>query len=238
MLSHLWDMPRVVLSFLLLSTFLVSTLAQDSLKRMDPDVWLDEPAVRAMLEWAAASPECLTTIVRSSHGVLHCPMGSGSDLFLRSGDLRVVTDGAGHNKSVSHNVGFNLAAKHIVSNGTLYSLGGKGFWDAHAKLIQFIEKTGEWELVLMGDGPACVTSRRTWYDIPASAVLAIDEGEWGSSPATEDVVWKLDLRRFEWGLIRECGIGAKTRFVPCCALLCTSDRYGSLSPIWSRQHLV
>ena len=169
-------MPRVVLSFLLLSTFLVSTLAQDPLKRMDPNVWLDEPAVRAMLEWAAACPECLTTTVRSPHGVLHRPMGSGTDLFLRSGDLRVVTDGAGHNKSVSHNVGFNLAAKHLVNNGTLYSLGGKGFWDAHAKLIQFIEKTGEWELVLMGDGPECVTSRRTWFDMPGSAVLAIDGG--------------------------------------------------------------
>ena len=83
--------------------------------------------------------------------VFACPLGNGPQL-LRDGDLRVVLDASGANRSISHNIGFNLAAKHFRFNQRLYSLGGRGFWNAHAKLVEFIEKTGEWELVMMEGG--------------------------------------------------------------------------------------
>lgn len=165
---------------------------------MDPDVWLSLPDVEAMSEWAGDHASATSLTVMSQVGVLHTPLGSGPLRLVRDGDLRVVLDSSGANRSISHNLGFNLSAKHFRFNQRLYSLGGRGFWNAHAKLVEFIEKTGEWELVMMEGGPHCTTMRGSWFDVDKGVVYAIEEGEWGLASQEQDVVWKLDLRALRW----------------------------------------
>lgn len=186
------------LPFLLLSALAMNGLAQDPLKRMDPDVWLSRPGVLSMLEWADACTSRDALTVFSNEGSMHAPMGSGGNVLVREGDLRVVLDSLGINRSTSHNLGFNLSAKHFSHNGRLFSLGGRGFWNAHAKLIEFIPKTGEWELVMMEPGPDCVTVRGSFFDGENDVVYAIEEGQWGRTAAEQDVVWKLDLEGARW----------------------------------------
>lgn len=165
---------------------------------MDPDVWLSLPDVEAMREWAGDHASATALTVMSQAGVLHAPLGSGPLRLLRDGDLRVVLDSSGANRSISHNLGFNLSAKHFRFNQRLYSLGGRGFWHAHAKLIEFIEKTGEWELVMMDGGPHCATFRYSCFDIDNGIVYAIEDGKWGRAAQEQDVVWKLDLEAMSW----------------------------------------
>ena len=191
-------MLRTTLPFLLLSTIAISGPSQDPLKRMDPDVWLSLPDVESMREWAGDHGSAASLTVMSEAGVLHAPLGNGPQQLLRDGDLRVVLDASGANRSISHNIGFNLAAKHFRFNQRLYSLGGRGFWNAHAKLVEFIEKTGEWELVMMEGGPHCTTVRGSWFDREEGFVYAIEEGKWGRSAQEQDVVWKLNLEALSW----------------------------------------
>ena len=169
---------------------------------MDPDDWLDQNQVHQMLTWAAAHPKLNSGFVHSAAGRLCMPSGGQGEVFLRDGDLRVVTDANGENKSVSHNLGFNLSAKHIVADGRVMSLGGRGFWDGHAKLVEFMERTGEWELVVMEKGPECVTNSGTWYNSANREMVAIDEKRWGRSTNDEpDVVWTLDLKARKWSIL-------------------------------------
>ena len=155
--GHLCQVLRSTLPFLLLSALAISGPAQDPLKRMAPDAWLSLPGVEAMRDWAGEHSSSTSLTVMSQNGSFHAPLGLGPHLLVRHGDLRVVLDSSGANRSNSHNLGFNLAAKHLRFNQRLYSLGGRGFWNAHAKLVEFIEKTGEWELVMMEGGPHCTT---------------------------------------------------------------------------------
>lgn len=165
---------------------------------MDPDVWLSLPGVETMREWAGEHASSTSLTVMSQVGVLHAPLGRGAQRLVRDGDLRVVLDSSGANRSISHNIGFNLAAKHLRFNQRLYSLGGRGFWNAHAKLVEFIEKTGEWEVVLMDGGPHCTTVSGSCFDVEKGVVYAIEEGQWGRSAQEQDIVWKLDLEALSW----------------------------------------
>ena len=165
---------------------------------MDPDIWLSLPDVETMRAWAGEHALSTSLTVMSEVGVLHAPLGRGAQRLVRDGDLRVVLDSSGVNRSISHNIGFNLAAKHFRFNQRLYSLGGRGFWNAHAKLVEFIEKTGEWELVMMDGGPHCTTLRGSSLDVDKGFVYAIEEGKWGRSSQEQDVVWKLDLAALSW----------------------------------------
>ena len=160
---------------------------------MAPDAWLSLPGVEAMRDWAGEHSSSTSLTVMSQNGSFHAPLGLGPHLLVRHGDLRVVLDSSGANRSNSHNLGFNLAAKHLRFNQRLYSLGGRGFWNAHAKLVEFIEKTGEWELVMMEGGPHCTTVLGSCFDVDKGVVYAIEEGQWGRSAQEQDVVWKLDL---------------------------------------------
>ena len=189
---------KTALPFLLLSAVAISVSAQDPLKRMDPDIWLTRPAVEAMREWAREHDSASSLTVSSGEGALHAPLGSNAQLLLRAGDLRVVLDSSRVNRSVSHNLGFNLSAKDLTFKNRTYSLGGRGFWDAHAKLIEFIEKTGEWELVTMENGPHSVTERGSFFDRENGKVYAIDEGKWGLAAQEKRVVWELDLEALRW----------------------------------------
>ena len=168
---------------------------------MDPNDWLSMPEIQSIRDWASVHDSATALTVMSNEGVLHRPIGLGPKVLVRDGDLRVMLDSTGLNRSASHNLGFNLAAKHFTYNHRLYSLGGRGFWNAHAKLIEFIEKTGEWELVSMAEGPQCVTVRGTCFDVQQGVLYAIEEGDWGRTAERQDVVWRLGLEDLQWDRI-------------------------------------
>lgn len=191
-----------MLTILGLCLFPGGVFCQDESKRMDPDEWLAEDQVRQMLVWAAAHPDLSSGFVQSPSGRFWMPSNGQGQVFLRDGDLRVVADAEGENKSVSHNLGFNLGAKHFVLDEQVMSLGGRGFWNGHAKLVKFMERTGEWELVPMEKGPECVTHATTWYNAVQRQVVAIDERKWGrATNDAPDVVWALDLDANTWSLL-------------------------------------
>lgn len=167
---------------------------------MDPDAWLSLTEVGGMLNWASGHDGAYTMQLWSPSGELRKPCGTGSNWLIRNGDLRVVLDSEHVNLSRSHNLGFNLGSKSMVHNGRLLSLGGRGFWDGHAKLIEFVEKSGEWEWVMTeGEGPECAIRVSSWFEPRTGQVFAIDEGDWGK---TNDVgpneVWRLDVDAQSW----------------------------------------
>lgn len=199
---ELWLVLRWFLTITGLTLSVGIALAQDESKRINPDDWLAQDLVRQMMVWADSHSEWSSGFVHSSAGRFLMPSGGKGQVFLRDGDLRVVADANGENKSVSHNLGFNLGANHFVYDGQIMSLGGRGFWNGHAKLVQFMERTGEWELVAMEKGPECVTHASSWFNSSHGEVIAIDERRWGRSTTDDpDVAWKLDLNAKEWSLL-------------------------------------
>lgn len=183
---------------ILLSVF--TGLGQDPLKRMDPDTWLSLAEVGAMLNWASDQDGAYSMQLWSPSGELSKPHGTESNWLIRDGDLRVVLDSQHVNLSRSHNLGFNLGSKSMVHNGRLLSLGGRGFWDGHAKLIEFVEKSGEWEWVMTeGEGPECAIRVSTWFEPLTGQVFSIDEGDWGkANDAGPNEVWRLDVDAQSW----------------------------------------
>ena len=193
-------MLRCLLLFIVVLNASLSGSGQDPLKRMDPDEWLALTKVQAMLEWADEHKEAFWMDVRSDAGQLKSPCGTESDWMLRQGDLRVVLTPEHVNVSRSHNLGFNLDAKSVVYNGRILSLGGRGFWNGHAKLIEFVEKSGEWEWVMTEEnGPECVIGKSSWFNSETAQVFSIDEGAWGrSNEIGPNEVWCLDLAASSW----------------------------------------
>ncbi len=205
---------------------------QDESKRMDPDDWLGQDQVRRMIGWVGDHPELASGFVHSSAGRFWMPSAAQGQVFLRDGDLRVVADENGENASVSHNLGFNLGAKHFVFRDHIMSVGGRGFWNGHAKLIQFMERTGEWELVIAENGPECVTKESSWFNAARGEVIAIDERRWGR-PKNDgpDVVWKLDLDAKKWSVLGKVN-PQMTLFIRGSGLFVDLDDYG----IWMGGH--
>lgn len=76
------------------------------------------------------------------------------------------------------------------------SLGGIGFWEQHAKLIEFSEATGEWELLSTNSGPGFVKASGCWLEPGGGAVVAVSH-ETDAEPSGGQV-WRLDLRNFKW----------------------------------------
>ena len=174
--------------------------AQDPFKRMDPDGWLALNEVQTMLKWTEAQEGAFWAEVWSDVGELRTPCGADSKWTLRHGDLRVVLTEGHENISRSHNLGFNLGAKSVVFNERLLSLGGRGYWNGHSKLIEFVEKSGEWEWVMTEEeGPECVIRTSSWFNSETAQVFSLDEGKWGRSNETGPTeVWCLDLASSSW----------------------------------------
>lgn len=173
---------------------------QDQRKRMDPDAWLSMDQVKAMLDWAGEKEGAFWLFVSSDAGRLNQPCGVESNWTLRNGDLRVVVGKDHVNRSRSHNLGFNLGTKSVVYNERVFSVGGRGFWNGHSKLIEFVEKSGEWEWVMTEqDGPECTMQMSSWFNPKTGKVFSIDEGKWGrSNEAGKGEVWCLDLSSLAW----------------------------------------
>ncbi len=173
--------------------------AQDMSKRMDPEVWLAQENISDAVEFGrqlAAGDAALDWVcVRVDGDAVKRPRGAG-DIWHRMGDLRLVLDSAGLNLSRSHNIGFNYGAFEFSYRGRLMALGGLGFWEQHAKLIEFSPGTGEWERLATGMGPGFVKASGCWLTADMSSVVAVSH-ETEQDPE-DGVVWELDLTSFHW----------------------------------------
>lgn len=182
-----------------MSGMLTGVHAQDVDRRMDPDDWFAQDNISTAFQFGQQVSGDVADWGEVAIGreLLFSPIGhDGSPFWLKSGDLRLVLDAAGTNLSVSHNIGFNYGAFSFVHRGRLMSLGGMGFWERHAKLIEFSEATGEWELLSTNSGPGSVKSAGCWLEPRGGAVLAVSHAT--DVEPKRGQVWKLDLRNFKW----------------------------------------
>ena len=193
-------MLRCTLLALVFCVIALVGLGQDPFKRMDPDEWLALNDVQTMVQWTEAKEGAFWSEVWSDVGALRTPCSADPKWTLRNGDLRVVLTAGHENISRSHNLGFNVGAKSVVFNERLLSLGGRGYWNGHSKLIEFVEKSGEWEWVMTEEeGPECVIRTSSWFNSATGQVFSLDEGQWGRSNETgRTEVWCLDVASSSW----------------------------------------
>lgn len=187
-----------------LISFFVITLTcsgQNPLMRMDPDEWLDAHLDSAMVKLLFGDTSAYSVKLRHSEVALEI-FRSGQDAFgVRcGGDLRIVLDQDGRNISRSHNIGFNHACFTFVQEGDLHQLGGMGYWREHADLIEFHERTGEWEKIPLMDGPRTLGGSNAFHSSDADKVIVIDAqgGMRMEGTLIHRDIWSLDLRNREW----------------------------------------
>lgn len=151
-----------------------SGVAQNEWLRLQPEDWLSLDKTQAGLSMLMDDPDAYSNWVWFEEGALIAVTGSQGQVYLRSGDLRVVLDSSGRNMSKSHNVGFNNGCKLLFWNDRCYAAGGHGFWQWHSKLVEFVEATGEWELQPTEHDPHHITNVSTWWNGEASKLVAIE----------------------------------------------------------------
>ena len=173
--------------------------AQDPNKRMDPEDWLSLPVVQEALSWAEDSEDRFALQLRTPRGWLNMPARSQGKWWVREGDLRLVLDEQGQNLSKSHNIGFNLGCYQFTTlQGRKMALGGRGFWESHAKCIEFMPSSGEWELVMSSEGPAHVNAHGCWLESNSNAIWCITEASKAAWDTEDSPVWSLDASKAEW----------------------------------------
>ena len=147
---------------------------QDPLRRMDPDEWFQLEEVQDAWTILRGRRTSYSANVWCSSGALEMVGGSHGEAFGRVDDMRLILDANGQSIGRSHNHGFNLGARHFFHHDRRYALGGRGFWNAHAKLVEFVPSTGEWELQPCVNAPEHVMGGLTWYEEEVEQVVAID----------------------------------------------------------------
>ena len=173
--------------------------SQDASRRMEPEVWFQQKNISAAFQFANAAVASRPALYRSHLSVGRDVLvkgAGGSGAWLRDGDMRLVLDDAGFNLSRSHNIGFNYEAYHFSFRDRLMSLGGKGFWEQHAKLIEFLPESGEWEWLPCASGPAHVRAAGCWLAQEKEQLWAVDEPVEGTTEGGG--VWTLDLTTLRW----------------------------------------
>ena len=173
--------------------------AQNPDKRMDPEDWMALTEVQESLTWAKEMEGAYALQLRTPRGWMYMPARSQGQWWVREGDLRLVLDQTGKNASKSHNIGFNLGCYHFTTSvGRQMSLGGLGFWEMHAKCIEFMSSSGEWELVSSSEGPAHVNMNGCWLTGPEDEVLCLTKPSGTTWEAVESAVWIYDASEAEW----------------------------------------
>ena len=172
--------------------------AQDESKRLHPLDWLDQPMVKDVFSRSRQKgPGFVSKInMGQENAVLIGPSGQSS-WWNRDGDFRLVTDSLGQNLSLSHNLGFNHGSFLFSHRGRRYSVGGRGYWRCHAELIEFVEKTGQWELIKTNVGPGHVRQIGSWLDQANGSLVSAEI--YDIANAEDDVtLWSLDIGAMEW----------------------------------------
>lgn len=142
--------------------------------------------------------------------------GSAMPLFIGAGTQQVyrldTVRGLFERLDKSVDRGMNHQAIQWVQDDTLFSLGGRGHWHAHAVLSYFNSRTGRWENLSTSGGPSTVTSDLYQWDTTGQFLYTTWDPENGapeSDPSTE--LWKLDVRGKKWsslGMLSEEAIAA------------------------------
>ena len=178
---------------------LCALFAQKPLMRMDPDDWCRRDDVQQAIGILDVCSDAYTAMVRFDDGVLVQIANGYGRWSRREEDLRVVLDSNGVNVARSHNHGFNLGAYHFNWKGRFLSLGGWGFWNEHALLVEFIPQTGEWELLPSENKPGFVQGNMAWFDQGRDVVLALEHNnQLGENWSGERPVYSLDLETRTW----------------------------------------
>lgn len=165
---------------------------------MHPLDWLDQPTVKDVFERSRQKGAGFVSRINmgQENAILIGPSGQLS-WWNRDGDFRLVTDSLGQNLSLSHNLGFNHGSFLFSHRGRRYSVGGRGYWRSHADLIEFVEKTGQWELIKTNDGPGHVRQIGSWLDEANGSLVCAEI--YDVSNAEDDVtLWSLDIAAMEW----------------------------------------
>lgn len=176
--------------------------AQDATRRMDPEDWFHQENIAEAFQFANAALASRPAMYRAHLSVGRDAIVKGPGVvgaWLRDGDMRLVPDDTGINLSRSHNIGFNYGAYHFGFRGRLMSLGGMGFWEQHAKLIEFLPESGEWEWLPCASGPAHVRAAGCWLAQEREQVWAVEEPVEGVTEGGG--VWTLDMATLRWSQV-------------------------------------
>lgn len=181
---------------------LCAAIAQDPLMRMDPDDWCSRDDVQQAIGMLDMCSDAYTAMVRFDDGAIVQIANGYGRWSRRADDLRLVLDSNGVNVARSHNQGFNLGAYHFNWKGRFLSLGGMGFWNEHALLVEFIPQTGEWELMPSENKPGFVHESMAWLDQGRNEVLALEHNnQMGENWSAGRPVYSLDLETRTWNTI-------------------------------------
>lgn len=172
--------------------------AQDESKRLHPLDWLDQPMVKDVFSRSRQKGAGFVSRINmgQENAILIGPSGQ-SRWWNRDGDFRVVTDSLGQNLSLSHNLGFNHGSYLFSYRGRRYSVGGRGYWRSHADLIEFVEKTGQWELINTNDGPGHIRQIGSWLDEANGSLVSAEIYDVANSE-NHVTLWSLDIGAMEW----------------------------------------
>lgn len=76
-------------------------------------------------------------------------------------DVYKWVDGNWKNLYVYDNKGYNCGTRFFFRQGKLYSIGGRGFWEAHSNLLVFDDQLGSWDRMSIKGQPSGVSSEYT-----------------------------------------------------------------------------
>jgi hypothetical protein len=102
--------------------------------------------------------------------------------------------------------GFNFTSNQFIRNGTLYSIGGEGFWSYNSTITYFSEKIREWEILRpKNKGPIAITNAYQGYDSKEDVYYS-GGSKYGNYLEKEDINYQTDLylfdfKRNEWKIL-------------------------------------
>jgi hypothetical protein len=94
--------------------------------------------------------------------------------------------------------GFNFTSNQFIRNGTLYSIGGEGFWSYNSTITYFSEKIREWEILRpKNKGPIAITNAYQGYDSKEDVYYS-GGSKYGNYLEKEDINYQTDLYLFDF----------------------------------------
>jgi hypothetical protein len=102
--------------------------------------------------------------------------------------------------------GFNFTSNQFIRNGTLYSIGGEGFWSYNSTITYFSDKMKEWEILRpKNKGPLAITNAYQGYNSKEDVYYS-GGSKYADFLEKEDINYQTDLYLFdfkknEWQLL-------------------------------------
>jgi hypothetical protein len=94
--------------------------------------------------------------------------------------------------------GYNFTSNQFIRNGTLYSIGGEGFWSYHSTISYFSEKIREWEILKpKNKGPIAITNAYQGYNNKEDVYYS-GGSEYHNYLEKEEIKYQTDLYLFDF----------------------------------------